>query len=96
MFLSVPWYETEDDFKTILTLVPFEESQSFIPYPKWTKWVETLEEEQKQKGYIPYRVNIKAAAIKAWCEANDTIICRKSISEYALWKMASERGTKNP
>jgi hypothetical protein len=85
--LSIPWYETEDDFKAILDLIPFEESKTFVRYSEWTKRIKRLENEKQQEGFTPLRITIKPESIKMWRQTNDVLISRSSIADFALKKM---------
>jgi hypothetical protein len=88
MNIAIPWYETDDDFKAILELAPFDESKLFKPHGQWIKNVEIQEQKLQAEGHRTYRVKITAAAIKTWVESRDAIVCREEITNYAIAQMS--------
>jgi hypothetical protein len=80
---SIPWYESEADFKAILSMVPAHEARGASDYSGWVALIDKTENEIKSRGGLPIRVTVKPSAIKRWVEENRTIVCRASIATYA-------------
>jgi hypothetical protein len=91
-FIAVPWYDSEEDFKAILELVPFEESKDAISYQEFVAYTQRKEDVYKAKGKIPFRVVIYSLSVKEWCNAHDVFLCGAGITQYAIKKMIEAKG----
>lgn len=88
--ISIPWYESEDDFKTVLSALPISESHDAISYAGWVARIQELEQGAVSRGQLPIRVTIKPSSIKEWCNASNLPFSRSSIATYAATKMGSD------
>jgi hypothetical protein len=95
MSVSLPWYSTEEDYVAILEMVPASESASALPYREFISYLETLESGVALGGQLPMRIEITPGAIKAWCENNNTPVCRKAIADYAHMQMIERLDSRN-
>ena len=86
---SIPWYDTEDDFAAILGMLPVNESSGAMSYSEWVASIKRHETNLSSQGLLTMRIVVKPAAVKEWCEAHGVSVCRKSIANYAMLKMAN-------
>src|SRR5690348_1823218 len=80
--VAIGWYETEDSYLAMLAMLPASERQNPFAYNVFRAQTIAGVEELKRRGLIPYRVPIDAAAVKAWCDANNKSVCRASLSTF--------------
>jgi hypothetical protein len=85
--VSIPWYETAEDFDTILRMVPPGESAGSISYQEWVRKIENIEQERRDNGFVPVRIPINPAAIKEWCDTAGGQVSRATIAKYAMNQM---------
>ena len=95
MSVSLPWYSSAEDYAAILEMVPASESAAALPYSDFVSYLKTLESGVALGGQLPMRIEIKPAVIKAWCEKNNTPICRKAIADYAHVQMIERLDSRN-
>lgn len=82
--IAVPWYDAES-YAAIGAMLPASESNGSISFDAFLANTIRGEKQLKRDGFIPYRIPIDAAAVKAWCDANNKPVCRDSISAYAVF-----------
>jgi hypothetical protein len=90
MPVAVPWYESEEDFITILEMLPVNESGGAMSHAEFIASIKRHEAKLAQGGFLPRRVTIKPAAIKAWCQACGKSVQRSTLNEYAMLQLGSQ------
>jgi hypothetical protein len=86
--IAIPWYENEESYLTVLSMLPASERQDPFAYDVFMAQTKASENRFKSNGFITYRVPIEAATVKAWCNSNNQPVCRKSIAEFIMAELA--------
>ena len=84
---ALAWYESESDYKTVMSMIPSEESAIAAEYPQYIRNIQHFEQSLPAKGFFPMRVKIKPEAIQAWAAANHKRLDRAGIVEFATTHM---------
>ena len=85
--IAVPWYETEESYLAVLSMLPAVERENATTYEAFIRQTKAIEDNIRRSGNIPYRIPVDATAIKAWCDANDSPMCGESIRAFAMQEL---------
>jgi hypothetical protein len=90
--ICVPSFPSQEDYDALTKLLPPEESATALPYSEVAAFFEKLDRTFPPGSPGPVRVEVKPAAVKAWCEANGQPVCRASIVQYVESKSKEKLG----
>ncbi len=85
---SIPWYENADDFAAILQMIPATESRNAVTYQAWVHSIVEAEKTLIMRGMIPIRISVKPEKLGAWAGNKSLPLCRQTIAQYAMEKLA--------
>lgn len=80
--MAVPWYDDEKSYLAVVAMLPASEAQDAISHDAFISKIKGLEQKAQSQGFVTHRIPIDAATLKGWCDANNLLVCRKSIAEY--------------
>jgi hypothetical protein len=88
LFLPVEWYGSEQDYLSVLALLPISEQQNAISYDAFRAEIKSLEKRYKEKGFIARRIVVTPLKIKWWCKENGYPVCKTSIIHFVAESLA--------
>jgi hypothetical protein len=88
LFLPVEWYESKQDYLSVLAMLPISEQQNVISYEAFGAEIKNLEKRYKEKGFIARRIVVTPLTIKSWCKENGYPVCKSSIIHFVAESLA--------
>ena len=82
--VAVPWFESDADFEAVCAMITGEESADPVPFSELVAIEHTKEQKIRDDGQWPVRITVKAAAVKAWCDARDLPVSQISLAQYCV------------
>jgi hypothetical protein len=86
--LPVEWYETEQDYLSVLAMLPIAEQQNPVSYEAFRAEIKNLEARYKQRGFIARHIMVTPLTIKLWCKENGYPVCKSSIIHFVAESLA--------
>ncbi len=88
LVLPVEWYESEQDYLSVLAMLPLPEQQNAIPYEAFRANIKNLEKRYNDQGFIARRIVVTPLAITSWCKGNGYPVCKVSIIQFVAESLA--------
>ena len=88
LLLPVEWYESEEDYLSVLAMLPISEQQNAIAYEAFRAEIKNLEKRYNEQGFIARRVVVAPLAIQSWCKGNGYPVCKVSIIRFVAESLA--------
>jgi hypothetical protein len=87
---ALPWYEKEEEYKAVASMLPPDEGNDPILYDAFVSKIQNTENQAQRLGAITHRIPINPIELKAWCDENHLRVCRDSISKFGMVKLAEK------
>ncbi len=88
LILPLEWYDGEQDYLSVLAMLPISEQQNAISHEAFRAKIKNLEMRYNEQGFIGRRIVVTPLAIRSWCKENGSPVCKLSIILFVAESLA--------